>query len=231
MRDSDDGARICREVLFEPEDGLGVQVVGGLVKEQQVGLTQEQFAQGHPAALTAGQVVDGGLWRGASQRVHGLLQLGVQVPGISRVDRLLQVTHLGHERVEVGVRVGHQYRDLVIAVEFALDLADALLHVAEDRLLVIELWLLHEDAHRVARGQPGLPVGWLVEAGHDLEHRGLPGPIGTDDTDLRPWEEGQGDVIEDDFFAVRLAGARHDVDELGHGERLTSLPSPARIRA
>jgi hypothetical protein len=37
--------------------------------------------------------------------------------------------------VEVGVRLGHLSGDLVVAVELGLDLADALLDVAEDGLV------------------------------------------------------------------------------------------------
>lgn len=44
--DGDDGAGVALEVLLEPEDGLGVEVVGGLVEQQQVGLLQEQACTG-----------------------------------------------------------------------------------------------------------------------------------------------------------------------------------------
>jgi hypothetical protein len=44
---------------------------------------------------------------------------------------LLELAHLGHERVEVGVGLGHLQGDLVVAVELGLDLASALLDVAQ----------------------------------------------------------------------------------------------------
>ena len=119
MGDGDDGAVVGREVLLEPQHRLGVEVVGGLVEQQQVGLLQQQLAQRDAAALTTGEDGDVGVRRRAAQGVHGLLELGVEVPRVGGVDGLLQLAHLGHQRVEVGVRVGHLGGDLVVAVELA----------------------------------------------------------------------------------------------------------------
>ena len=98
------------EVLLEPLHALGVEVVGGLVEQQQVGLLEQQLAQRDAAALTTGQHGDVGVRRRAAQRVHRLLELGVEVPGVGGVDLLLQLAHLGEQRVEVGVGLGHQLR-------------------------------------------------------------------------------------------------------------------------
>jgi hypothetical protein len=65
---------------------LGVQVVGGLVEQQQVGLFEQQLAQRDAAALTTGQHVDGGVPGRALQGVHGLLELGVEIPGVAVVE-------------------------------------------------------------------------------------------------------------------------------------------------
>ena len=54
--DRQDRARVGGQVLLEPLHALGVEVVGGLVEQQQVGLGQQQLAQRHAAPLTAGQV-------------------------------------------------------------------------------------------------------------------------------------------------------------------------------
>jgi hypothetical protein len=224
--DRDDGAGVLGQVLLEPEHGLGVEVVGGLVEEQQVGLLEQQLAERDAAALATGEGLDVGVRRRTAQGVHRLLELGVEVPGIGVVDVLLELAHLGHQRVEVGVGVGHLLADRVVAVELGLDGTGALLDVAQDGLVLVELRLLHEDPDGVARGQPRLTVGGLVESGHDLEHRRLAGTVGADDADLGSGEEGQGDVIEDDLVAVRLAGTRHDIDELGHAARLST---PCRI--
>ena len=105
MGHGDDGAVVGGEVLLEPQHRLGVEVVGGLVEQQQVGLLEEQLAQGDAAALTAGEDGDVGVRRGAAQGVHRLLELAVEVPRVGVVDGLLEAAHLGEQRVEVGVGV------------------------------------------------------------------------------------------------------------------------------
>ena len=115
--DGEDRALVLGEVLLEPLHALGVEVVGGLVEQQQVGLGQQQLAQRHPAALTAGQVGHRLVGRRAAQRVHRLLELGVDVPRVGGVELLLELAHLLHQLV--GVVGGHQLGDLVVPVELA----------------------------------------------------------------------------------------------------------------
>ena len=128
------GAGVLGEVLLEPEHALGVEVVGGLVEEQQVGLLQQELAERDAALLTAGEHRHLLVAGRAAQRIHRLVELRVEVPRVGRVDGLLQGAHLGEERVEVGVGLGHRERDLVEPVELRLDRADALLHVLEHGL-------------------------------------------------------------------------------------------------
>ena len=53
VRHSDDGSRIVLEEPLEPRHRLGIQMVGRLIEEQQIGRQQQQPAQRHPAALAA----------------------------------------------------------------------------------------------------------------------------------------------------------------------------------
>ena len=91
MGDGQHRALVSGEVLFEPLHALGVQVVGRLVEKQQVRLGQQQLAQRHPAALAAGQVGHRLVGRRAAQRVHGLLELRVEIPRVSVVELFLQL--------------------------------------------------------------------------------------------------------------------------------------------
>ena len=58
MRDQDDAALVCFEVLFEPVARLDIEMVGRLVEHQEVGPLQQQFGQrdAHPDA--AGELGD-----------------------------------------------------------------------------------------------------------------------------------------------------------------------------
>ena len=146
MGDGQDGARVGREVALQPLHRLGVEVVGGLVEEQQVGLLEQQLAQRDPAALATGEVVDEHVRRRAAQRVHRLVEAAVEVPRVGVVEVGLQVAHLGEELVVVGVGVAHLLGDLVVAVDLALDLADGLLDVLQDGLALGQRRLLLEHA-------------------------------------------------------------------------------------
>lgn len=201
-------------MLFEPLHALGVEVVGGLVEEQQVGLGQQQLAQRDAAALTTGQVGHRLVGRRAAQRVHGLLELRVEVPRVGMVELLLQPAHLLHQLV--GVVGGHQLGDLVEAVELDLDLAQALFDVAANGLLLVQRRLLQQDADGRVVGQEGVTVVRLVQARHDPQDARLAGAVGPNDADLGAWIEAQRDVVQDHLVAVRLADLLHRVDELSH---------------
>ena len=64
--DGEDGAGVLGEVLLQPLHALGVEVVGGLVEQQQVRLLQQQLAQRDAAALTTGEDRDVGVRRAGS---------------------------------------------------------------------------------------------------------------------------------------------------------------------
>ena len=52
MGHCDHGALIIFQMPFQPADRLGIQMVRRFIKQQQVGLTQQQPAQCHAAAFS-----------------------------------------------------------------------------------------------------------------------------------------------------------------------------------
>ena len=143
--DGDDGALVLLEVALEPADRLGVEVVGRLVEQQQVGRGQQQPAERDAAALAAGELGHVGVGGREAQRVHRGVELGVEVPGVDRVDLLLDAREL------VGVLVGVVGGELVEAVEQRARLGDAVLDVAAHVLGLVELGLLLEQPDGGAR--------------------------------------------------------------------------------
>ena len=58
MRDNDHAARIGLEELLQPDNGFDIEVVGGFVEQQEVGLGEQQFGQHHahlPASAEGAQ--------------------------------------------------------------------------------------------------------------------------------------------------------------------------------
>ena len=111
--DDQDGARVGDQVLLQPGDGLGVEVVGRLVEEQDLGGLEQQLAERDAALLAAGEGVDGGVVGRAAQRLHRDVDLAVEVPEVLGVDLVLEGGHLLHQLV--GIVLGDLHRDFVVA--------------------------------------------------------------------------------------------------------------------
>ena len=58
MRDIQDSPRIIVQRVLQDFLAGDVQMVGGLVQDQEIGLGEHQLRQGHPAALAAGEHFD-----------------------------------------------------------------------------------------------------------------------------------------------------------------------------
>jgi hypothetical protein len=127
-------AGIFGEVVFEPVDRFRVEVVGGFVEQQDVGLLDQQAGQRDAALLTARKIVDGPVARRAAQRFHRDFELVVERPAIDRVDLFLERTHFLHQRVEIGVlgRIAHDHADFVETVDEVGGLTRAVSDVFED---------------------------------------------------------------------------------------------------
>lgn len=214
--DGEYGTVVLGQVLLKPEHALRVEVVGGLIQKQQVGLLQQQLGQGDTALLATREVGNGCVAGRGAQGIHGLFELGVEIPGVGGIDVFLERSHLGEEGIEVGVGLRHLEPDRGVPVDLGLDLGDTLLNVLEDGLRLVQFGLLHENADAEAGGQTGFPVGRSVETSHDLEDRRLTSTVRADHTDLRPRVERHGHVVEDELVADRFAGAHHGVNEFGH---------------
>ena len=189
--DGDDGALVVLEVPLEPADRLGVEVVGRLVEQQQVGRAQQQPAERHAAALAARQLGYVCVRRGQTERIHGGVELRVQVPGVGGVDALLDAREL--VRGLVGVVGG----ELVEAVEQRTGLRHAVLDVAAHVLALVELGLLLEQPDGGAGSELRLAAELGVAPGHDPQQRRLAGAVEAQDADLRAGHEGQRDVLQD----------------------------------
>ncbi len=113
--DRHDRARVLLQEALEPVDRLGVEVVGRLVEQQQVGVAEEQPAERDAALLAAGQGRDVGVVGRAAQGVHGDLDVALEAPGVGRRDPVLELGLLLADLVVVGVGVGPLGHHRVVA--------------------------------------------------------------------------------------------------------------------
>ncbi len=217
--DRDHRARILLEEVFQPRHRFGIQMVGGLIEQQHVGLGQQQAAQRHAALLAAGQLADHRVPGRQAQRIGGDFQLALQFPAADGVDLVLHLGLLFHELVHFVIRhgLGEPVADGVEAIDQALHVADAFADHLAHGLGLIEHGLLRQIAHLDAGLRARLAFDVLVDAGHDLEQRRFAGAVQSQHADLGAGEETQADVAQNDALGRHdLANPVHGVNELSH---------------
>ena len=212
VRDRHDGARVLGQVPLEPGHRLGVEVVGGLVEEQQVGPLEEDLAERDAALLAAGDLRDVGVGRRQPQRVHRDLELPVELPGVGGLDRVLDPLVLGHELVALGLRelLGQLLVELLEALEQRAGLGDALLHVAEDVLGRVEPRVLRQEADRVPSAGNASPAKSFSTPAMIFRSVDLPAPFKPEDADLGARQEREIDALQN------LALRRDDLPQIDH---------------
>ena len=209
MGDDQDGARIGAEMVLEPVDRFGIEMVGRLVEQQEVGLAQQELGQGHPPLLAAGQPVDRGGAGRAAQRIHRLLDLGIEIPQVLRIDDVLELRGL------VGILFAVVVHEGVVLVEHRLLGRHPLHDIAHDVERRVELRLLWQIADTRPFGHPGLARELAVETGHDAQQRRLAGTVRAEHADLGIGVEVQVNVLQDFLAAgIGLGQPLHVIDEL-----------------
>ena len=148
MGDDQNGAGIIAQMPLEPGDGLGVEMVGRLVEQEQVGLIEQQLAERDAAALAAGELRHIGIVGRAAQRIHRQIDLGIEIPQPLGLDLVLQLGHL------VRGLVGIIHRELVVAVEDRFFRRHAFDDVLAHRLVLVERGLLRQEADARAFAPP-----------------------------------------------------------------------------
>ena len=226
MGDHQNRARIFLQVVFQPFDTFGIQVVGRFVEQKDGRLLEEKAGQRDTALFTAGQVLHRPVRRRAPQRFHRDFQLVVERPAVHSVNAFLQRAHFFHQRVEIGVGLSHQRGDFVIAVHHVSGFARAVLDVFKDVLGRVELRLLLQIADGDVLARPGFAQKFGVDAGHDLDQRRFTGAVRADDADLRTLIKLQIDIAQNRLLGTgeRLGHVFHDIGVLrGHGSFLSSV--------
>ena len=204
-------------MAFQPVDRLGVEMVGRLVEQQQFRLFQQQLAQGDAAALAAGELFHRPVVGRAAQRVHGLVDLAVEIPQALGLDLVLQGGHF------IRRLVGIIHRQLVVAVEHRLLVGDAEHDIAAHVERLVELRLLREIADPRAFGDKALAGKLCVDSRHDAQERRLAGAVDAENADLGVRIEGEMDIVQDLLAAgPGLCQTLHVIDELPRHGRLIS---------
>ena len=216
MRDRDDGAGKLLQILLEPVDAFGIQMVRRLVEQQHVGLRQQEAAKRDATFLAARQRRDLRVPRRQSQCVRRDLELQIGVAAGACDDRFV-LRLLGREFVEIGVRLGVRGVDFLEPRFCVRQLRQTLHHRVADAYVRIERGFLRQKSDAEIGHRHRFAVVLLVGARHDAKQRRFARAVQAEDADLSARKERQRDVLEDDALGRNdLAHAVHRENVLSH---------------
>ena len=115
MRDQHEGVRVGGQILFQPVAGFQVEVVGGLVEQQQVGLFEQQLGQRDAHLPAAGELFGAALPIALRETEAGEHRADLRFDGVAvaraefAFGAVEAVGHLGVFRAG-GVELGHAVR-------------------------------------------------------------------------------------------------------------------------
>lgn len=217
--DEEDRALEIFEEPFEPEAAIDIQVVGGFVQEEDVGLFEEELGEGEAALLPAAEAANGDveLGIGEAEAVKGCIDLvvdGVATGGFHvALDAFLEL----HELVEfIALSRGHFLVDFIeVAVE-GVEAFEGGFGSAAEGFAGVEDGVLVEVADAAAALEEDFAGVLFLDTCEDLEQGGFALAVAADDAELIAGFDGDGDTVEDG------AGAEGESEvvgcEGGHGE-------------
>ena len=194
MSNGNNSAFVLVEVLLQPVDTLGIEVVGRLVEQQHVGFLKKQTAQCHTAALTTRKVIDKFVGSRTAQCSHCTLQFAVKVPSIGCVYNILQLAltckkfiHLVLILVILGkTELKIDFLILGKSVHCSLH---TLFHTLHHSLSILQMGFLGKIANRVSGRPHHISLVVVVESGNNLHKCRFTGTVHTHDTNLCTVEE------------------------------------------
>ena len=174
MGDTDDRSLVLLQMLLEPIDTFGIKVVGRFVKEQDVGLLQQQAAESHAAAFATREVLGFLLGRWQTQGIHGAFESRIKVPGVGGIEHILQFGLAGKKFVHL-VLVFVVFGQAEFVVDFLVfgkcvnHRLHAFLHNLEHGFVVVEVRVLGQIAHGVSGREHHFALIVVVDAGNDFQ--------------------------------------------------------------
>ena len=218
MADDQNGGGIGLEIIDQPQHAFEIEIIGRLVKQQQVGLREQHGGERHAHAPAAGEfaqrpvlrrLVEAEAGQNARRPRRRGMRLDVGEPGLDFGDAMgiAGVLGLGEQRLALDVGLEHEIdQPLRAAGGLLLDAADA---------------GLFGQAHRARLGGDF--------AADQPKQRGLAGAVAPDQPHPRPGRQGRRGLVDEQAFADAVA----QVVEMQHGALLArhasgcKIPSPA----
>src|SRR5262245_54875726 len=92
MADDDHGLVLFDQVLFQPPGGMDVEVIAGLVEQENVGSGEKKFGEHEPALLAAAEGFDGPIIvrRSKTQTVKNLLDAMIDIVSVVMAQQVVE---------------------------------------------------------------------------------------------------------------------------------------------
>ena len=219
MGDDDDRPLELAQEFLEPADREDVEVVRGLVEEEDIRRACEDLRQQHPELEAAGEgrerpAVD---LAGEAEALEDLAGASLRGVAVVSLEGLLEF------REPVGVEGPVFLRDQSLALdhrppEFGVSHE----RDAEDRVVLVQEVVLPEDAEPESLRHADGALGRIFGAAEDVEQRRLAGAVGAHESVALAGVEQKGRVAEEDLASERLPQARdgdHRRREVAGGSR------------
>jgi len=178
VRHEEDGAAELEEPLFQRLDRLDVEMVGGFVEEQEIGIADQRAGERHAPSESPRQVGDLRVGVESVDRERGGDAL-VQAPAVAPLDLVLELLDPAQRRAAGRDLVG----GVVILREQRADLGEPARDHVEDRRGLVRDQLLRE----LRDAQPGLAPDLAAvrrdPPRRDAEQGGLPRAVPPDQAD------------------------------------------------
>ena len=180
MGDGQDGAGEAFQITFQPLHRMEIQVVGGLVQQQDVGVLQNEATQVHPGLLAAGERGEGLLAHGIgdAQAVADFIDLHRCIIASGQFEVGAELVIPLHHR-PAGVAGGHLFLQFL---HFFFDPPHPLEGGFQHRFHGAALWVdgnLRDQPHPVAGGDGDFPLIVVQLAGEDFEQGALAAAVFT----------------------------------------------------
>ena len=190
VRHQHEGSRILGQARLQTLDGREIEVIGGLVEQEQIRLADQNFGQLQPAALAAGQ-------RGQGPAEVGLRQphvLGEFTHTRFQVIATLQPVAFLQLTIVFQLRLGCFGQSCLQALQLlvhGLHMGEWLQQGVEHGAFSAELVRLAEVGHGLAAQDAGVSRVHLQLAGKQLEHGGLARAVGAEQSKPVAWPDEQ----------------------------------------
>ena len=195
-------AGVAFQIIFQPFHGDEVQVIGGLVQNQDIRPLEQQPRKAQPGVLTAGEHRHA-LLIGLRPEAHAaehLFDIHIHVVAVGSVDDRRELGVLRQDLLVVGV-LFQLFLQQMHAVHRFQHRRKGIAHLAVNVLLRVQLAVLFQIPKGHAPGQLHFPLVGLILAAEDLEQSGLAGAVFTHDADAFSLLHRGVDALKDHHFA------------------------------